>query len=63
MAARLENRQPIVVRIRTSAVALLVDNDYRMRNLRSGEEYQIRTVTPDQSRAMIDILVESGVAI
>lgn len=63
MAARLENRQPVIVRIRRSAAAELVDNDWRMRDLRTGEEYQIRTVTPDVSRGMIDILTETGVAV
>jgi SPP1 family predicted phage head-tail adaptor len=62
-AERLQSRQPLIVRIRKSAAALLVDADYRIRNMRTGHEYQIRTVTPDVSRGMVDIMAEAGVAI
>ena len=62
-AERLQSRQPLIVRIRKSAAALLVDADYRLRNMRTGHEYQIRTVTPDVSRGMIDIMAEAGVAV
>lgn len=62
MAARLESRQPIVVRIRASADAMRVSPEWRMRNVRSGEEYNIRTITYDRSRGLLDLLVESGVA-
>ena len=62
-AERLQSRQPLIVRIRKSQAAMLVDADYRIRNLRTGHEYQIRTVTPDVSRGMIDIMAEAGVAV
>jgi head-tail adaptor len=63
MAAKLASHQPIVVRIRKSAAALLVTGDYRCRNVRTGHEYNIRTITPDVSRGWLDVLVEAGVAV
>lgn len=63
MAARLESREPMLVRIRMSADAKLIENEWQMRDL--GDEakpYNVRDVTWDNSRAVIDLVVEGGVA-
>ena len=73
IAARLEGRQPIVVRVRRNSKTARIEQDWRMRNLRdgewagaSGEEYwkgpvyAVRSVIPTNDRQWIDITVESG---
>jgi head-tail adaptor len=62
MAARLAERQPLTIRVRKSSDTIRIAPAWRARNIRSGEEFQIRTVTPDNSRAMIELLCEAGVA-
>lgn len=62
IAARLEGRQPIVVRIRASEQAKQIGPDWRMRDLRTGEEYAVRSAAPTPDRQFVDIMVESGVA-
>lgn len=75
IAARLEGRQPIVVRVRASSNTRQIDRDWRMRDLRdgqwvgaSGEDYwdgpvyAVRSVIPTEDRRYIDITVEQGVA-
>lgn len=62
MAARLDSRQPAILRTRNSAQAGLVTTDWRVRDVRKGTVFNIRTITNDNSREMLELLVESGVA-
>lgn len=75
IAARLEGRQPIVVRVRSSTSTRSIEADWRMRDKRngswdgdSGEEYwtgpiyAVRSVIPTEDRQFIDVTVESGVS-
>ena len=63
MAARLAERQPLTIRVRKSSDTIRITAGWRARNVRSGEQFAIRTVTPDKaSRAMIELLCEAGVA-
>lgn len=62
MAARLEGRSPMIVRIRKSNAAKAIATDWQMRDLADGTAYNVRDVTWDNSRAVIDLLVEGGVA-
>lgn len=62
MAARLDGRHPVVVRVRASTQARLVTTDWQARDKRTGVAYNIRDVTPTTDRAFIDFLCESGVA-
>jgi head-tail adaptor len=61
-AARLEGRQPVVVTIRTSGLARTITTDWRMRDVRSGDTYNIRSIVPCDDRAWIEITAEKGVA-
>lgn len=61
MAARLQGRQPIVVRIRASIAARLIEPDWQMRNVRTGEAYAVRSVAEVAGRRWLDVTVESGV--
>lgn len=63
MAGRLEGRQPVVVTIRSSTLARAVTTGYRMRDVRTGAVYNVRSATPMQdSRQWIEVLCEGGVA-
>lgn len=69
-AARLQGRSIYKVKIRSCAVARAITTDFRMRDVRRGnqaadlvgEPYQIREVDAITDRRWIYIVVESGVA-
>lgn len=64
LAARLAGRQPVVVRVRSSANSRAIAPDWRMRDLGTGVNYAVRSVAPAENVGgfWLDILVESGVA-
>ncbi len=59
-AARLEGRQPVVVRIGVSAAAKLITPEWRMRDVRTGTIYAIRTCPPPGRDGFIELTCESG---
>jgi head-tail adaptor len=74
IAARLEGRQPIVVRVRADPDTRKIEADWRMRDLRKGRwagdiekywdgpVYAVRSIIESDDRQFLDIMVESGVA-
>lgn len=62
MAARLEGRRPVVVTVRNFPATRQVTTDWRCRDVRTGEAFNVRAVQPSQDRAYIEFLCESGVA-
>lgn len=62
IAQRLVGVQPIVLTVRSSSDTRLIDASWRARHVHSGALYNIRAVTPDERKAYIDLLTESGVA-
>jgi head-tail adaptor len=61
MAARLESREPMLVRIRNSANARLIGTDWQLRDLHGGDKaYNINDITWDNNRAVIDLVVTGG---
>ena len=64
MASRLSGKQPVVIRVRSSAFTRQITTDWRVTDARTGTAYAIRAVNPnpDKDRAAIDLLCESGVA-
>lgn len=62
MAARLEGRQPTVIKVRASADTRRVTTDWRVKDARSGEVFNIRSIIESQNRRYFDITAESGVA-
>lgn len=74
VAARLQGRQPIVVRVRSDSSTRQITPDWRMRDARngawtdtsetewSGPSYAIKSIAPSEDRQWLDIMVESGVA-
>lgn len=75
IGARLEGRQPLVVRVRRDSDTLKIASDWQMRDVRngawqgegdaavwSGPLYAVRSIAPTEDRQFLDIMVESGVA-
>jgi head-tail adaptor len=62
-AARLRGQQPVVVTIRSSVAARAVTTEHRMRDLRTGEVYNIRAIVPTEDRRFLEITAESGVEV
>src|SRR4051812_12213009 len=63
IAQRLAGVQPVTIKVRADTDTRRITNAWRARNTRSGVVYQIRTVTPDEKGAYIEILAEAGVAV
>lgn len=59
-AARLASRQPMVIRTRNSTQARVVTTAWQARDARKGTLFNIRTITTDDSREFLEMLVESG---
>ena len=60
-AARLTGKQPVVVTVRRSSQTAALTTDDKMKDARTGTEYQIRAVVPSEDRQFIEITAESGV--
>lgn len=64
LAARLESRQPVILTIRNSAQARAITADWRAVDTRSGAVYNLRENPKEgESRAYLEMLAESGVAV
>jgi head-tail adaptor len=61
IAARLVGRQPVVVTLRASAAAQAITTEWRMRDLRSGVVYAVRSIVRSDDRAYLELTCESGV--
>ena len=67
-AARLAGRQPAIVRVRQSPDTVKIRTDWKLTDLKTGSEYNVRTVAdPDKGNVShgkwLDMLAETGVAI
>lgn len=62
MADRLSGRTPAIVKVRSSIAARQITTDWRCRDTRSGEMFNVRQVMPSVKRDEIEFLVEKGVA-
>lgn len=60
LAQRLAGTQPVVITIRASTATKVLTSDWRVKNARSGQTYNITAVTPDERGAYIDVLAVSG---
>lgn len=61
IAARLSGRQPVVVTVRASGATRAIGPTWRMRDLRSGTIYAIRSIILSDDRAFVELTCESGV--
>jgi SPP1 family predicted phage head-tail adaptor len=62
-AARLEGRQPVIITVRASSETRQVRTEWRIRDTRTGTEFNIRGIVPTEDRRFLEITAESGVAI
>ena len=62
LAARLEGRHIQVITVRKSAAVDAVTTDWRIRDERTSEAFNIREVVQDLDRRTVSFLCEKGVA-
>lgn len=62
MASRLEGRAPAVITVRACSQTRTVTTDWRLRDVRNEDLWNIRSISPSEKRDYLDILVEKGVA-
>lgn len=62
MAGRLAGKHTQVISVRRATQTLAITTDWRMRDTRTGQVFNIRDVTHEEDRQWISLLVETGVA-
>ncbi|UEM17340.1 head-tail adaptor protein [Bradyrhizobium barranii subsp. barranii] len=64
LAARLQGQQTATIRVRRSQATLAVTTDWRIRDMREGAIWEIKSgpVDPDDGRQWVEFLCQSGVA-
>lgn len=62
LAARLENRHPNLITVRSSAGTRQITADWRLVDARDGTIWAVKDVTHETDRSYISLLTESGVA-
>lgn len=63
MAGRLQGKHVQVITVRASSQTRQVTTDWRVRDVRTGEAFNIRDVTHETNRQWISLLCEKGVAV
>jgi hypothetical protein len=63
LAARMQGQHTQVIRVRAGEETRSVNTDWRIRDLRTGAEFNIRDITPSDDRAWLDILAVRGVTV
>lgn len=63
MAGRLQGKHVQVITVRASSQTREITTDWRVRDVRTGEAFNIRDVTHETDRAFISFLCEKGVAV
>lgn len=63
LQARLSGQQTIVVTVRDCVDARMITPEWRMRDLRTGTEYNIRSIMPSDDRLYRELTCQSGVAV
>jgi len=61
-AARLAGRQPAVMTVRSCSLLASVTPEWRLRDVRAGTIWNIRSIVRTQDRAFYELTCESGVA-
>lgn len=63
MAGRLEGKHVQVITVRVSSQTLAITTDWRVRDVRNSDVFNIRDVTNETDRQWISLLCEKGVAV
>ncbi|RKD61552.1 head-tail adaptor protein [Rhizobium sp. WW_1] len=62
LAGRLQGQHSQVIFVRASALSRRVTTDWRVRDVLTGQSFNVRDVTPTDDRLWLDFLCQSGVA-
>lgn len=62
-AARLSGKQPVVVTVYSNTATRGLSTAWRMRDVRTGDVYNIRAIVPTSDRQFLEITAERGVAV
>ena len=62
MAGRLESHSTLIMQVRVCADTMQIGTDWKATDVRRDVDYNIRDIAEDRSRAILDLLAESGVA-
>ena len=60
LASRLASRQPVVAMVRSDSQTRQIKPSWRMRDLRTGAVFAIRSIVPSEDRRFIEITAETG---
>jgi len=63
MAGRLQGKHTQVIIVRASSLTRSVSTDWRVRDVRNGEVFNIRDITHETDRRWVSMLCEKGVAV
>lgn len=63
MAGRLQGKHTQIITVRASSQTRGITTDWRVRDARTSEAFNIRDVTHETDRMWISLLVEKGVAV
>ncbi|MBD9372110.1 phage head closure protein [Rhizobium sp. ARZ01] len=63
MAGRLQGKHTQIITVRASSQTREITTDWRVRDTRTGDEFNIRDVTHENGRQWISLLIERGVAV
>ena len=63
LSSRLQGVQPVVATVRLHSASSAITTDWRMRDTRRGDEYNIRSIVPSDNRLYLEITAERGVAV
>ncbi|MBR0855663.1 phage head closure protein [Bradyrhizobium liaoningense] len=62
-AARLAGQQPLTITVRRNAQTARITTEWRARDVRSGEVYNIRSIAdPSDRGAFLELLCQAGIA-
>lgn len=62
IAARLENKHPVIITVRASSQTRQITSDWRLVDARDGTAWAVKDVTHETDRQFISLLCERGVA-
>ncbi|MBL4767636.1 MAG: head-tail adaptor protein [Rhodobacteraceae bacterium] len=63
IASRLEGKHVQVIRVRAFLASKLVTTDWRVRNTRNSDVFNVRDITPSNDGRYLEFLCEKGVAV
>ena len=61
MAGRLESHAAVIIQIWASSKSRQIGTDWQARDVRRGTVFNVRDVSPDPGRQILDVLGEQGV--